>query len=90
MPLSLSYEPVERIALFISLSGKLDLASLPVAALLAAREGLLGDLSVPFAFYYYTRKLIYYFIRFNKLKNFLRLTLSHFDDLFSPRQWSIR
>jgi hypothetical protein len=51
MPLSPSYEPVERIALFISLSGKLDLASLPVA-LLAAREGLLGDLLVLLAFYY--------------------------------------
>lgn len=50
MPLSPSYEPVERTALFISLSGKLDLA-LPVT-LLAAREGLLGDLLVPFAFYY--------------------------------------
>lgn len=51
MPLSPSYEPVERTALFISLSGKLDLASLLVA-LLAAREGLLGDLLDPFAFYY--------------------------------------
>jgi len=43
MPLSPNYEPVERTVLFISLSGKLDLTLLPIA-LLAAREGLLGDL----------------------------------------------
>jgi len=42
------YEPVNRIALFISLSGKLDLASLAIAFLTAFPD----DLLVLSAFYY--------------------------------------
>lgn len=72
-PLLSNYEPVECTALFIPLSGKLDLASLPVA-FLAARK-VLGDLLVSHVSLLFTisTKLIYYLTRFNKPGNFQKL-----------------
>ena len=70
-------EPAECTALFIPLSGKLDLASLPVA-FLAARK-VLDDLLVSLVSLLFTigttAELIYYLTRFNKPGNFPKTSL---------------